>query len=160
LPPTLEGYLYPETYNFNKTQTVEDMIRQMVKKFFAEWTPEKSLQARQLGLNMHQAITLASIIEKETGAQAERPLISSVFHNRLKKRMKLQSDPTTIYGIWDRYDGNLHKADLSSENAYNTYFVAALPIGPIGNPGREAIEAALNPAASDYLFFVSHNDGT
>src|SRR6185312_975952 len=100
------------------------------------------------------------IIEKETGAPQERPMISSVFHNRLRKRMKLQSDPTTIYGIWKRYDGNIHKSDLSTQNPYNTYFVPALPVGPISNPGREAIRAALNPATSDYLYFVSHNDGT
>jgi UPF0755 protein len=100
------------------------------------------------------------MIEKETGAPEERPLISSVFHNRLEKKMRLQSDPTTIYGIWDRYQGNLHKADLLERNEYNTYQIPGLPIGPISNPGKEALEAALYPAKSPFLYFVSHNDGT
>ena len=87
-------------------------------------------------------------------------MISSVFHNRLRKRMKLQSDPTTIYGMWERFQGKIHKSDLSVANPFNTYVVAGLPEGPISNPGRESITAALNPVQSDYLYFVSHNDGT
>jgi UPF0755 protein len=136
------------------------MIRQMVRHFQSIWTEEKETRAKALGFTRHQLITLASMVEKETGAPQERPIISSVFHNRLRKKMKLQSDPTTIYGIWERYDGNIHRADLLSETPYNTYTIPALPIGPIGNPGKEAIEAALHPAQTDYLFFVSHNDGT
>lgn len=159
-PPSLEGYLFPETYFFNKSMPVEEMLKQMVKTFYAVWGKKEESRARELGLNAHQLITLASIVEKETGAPQERPLIASVFYNRLKKRMKLQSDPTTIYGIWESYKGNLHKSDLLSSNPYNTYYVFGLPAGPIGNPGREAIQAALNPAASNYLYFVSHNDGT
>jgi UPF0755 protein len=159
-PLSLEGYLYPDTYFFNRTLSASDMIRQMVKHFFELWGTESENRARTLGLSLHQTITLASIIEKETGAAEERALISSVFHNRLQKKMKLQSDPTTIYGIWDRFEGKLHKADLSAENPFNTYYVSALPIGPISNPGKEAIQAALYPEASEYLFFVSHNDGT
>ncbi len=157
---SLEGYLFPETYFFNKAQSPEEMVRQMVKRFSQGWGEKEQSRARQLGLTQHQVITLASMIEKETGAQTERPLISSVFHNRLHKKMKLQSDPTTIYGIWDRYKGNLHKSDLLDPTPYNTYTVAALPIGPIGNPGSEAIQAALFPQDSEFLFFVSHNDGT
>jgi UPF0755 protein len=160
LPPTLEGYLYPDTYFFNKTISPEDMTRQMVRKFFSVWSKEFDTRATQLGMTRHQVVTLASIVEKETGAPNERPMISSVFHNRLKKHMRLQSDPTTIYGIWKRYKGNIHKRDLLESTPYNTYTVAALPVGPISNPGVEAIRAALHPAESPYLFFVSHNDGT
>lgn len=161
--PSLEGYLYPETYFFNRTLAAEDMIRQMVQKLKSEWGPDEEAAARTLGgsgMTKHQVLTLASIIEKETGASQERPLISSVFHNRLRKRMRLQSDPTTIYGIWERYRGNLSRADLLEATPYNTYAIPALPPGPISNPGREAIQAALHPTKSDYLYFVSHNDGT
>ena len=156
---TLEGYLYPDTYNFTKVMTAEDMIRQMYRHFVSLWT--SAFRHPQPGLSMtrHRIITLASIIEKETGAPNERPLISSVFYNRLKKKMKLQSDPTTIYGIWERYKGNIHKEDLSVANEYNTYYVPALPAGPIANPGKDSIQAALFPAQSDFLYFVSHNDG-
>lgn len=160
LPPTLEGYLYPESYFLNKTITVEQILTQMVKTFRAHWKPEFNNRARELKLTPHQVVTLASVIEKETGAASERPMISSVFHNRLAKRMKLQSDPTTIYGLWQNYTGNIHKKDLLSKTPFNTYVIPALPIGPISNPGQEAIRAALYPAQSEYLFFVSHNDGT
>jgi UPF0755 protein len=159
-PAFLEGYLFPDTYHFDRTQTEEDMIRQMVRRFVAAWTDREEAEARAIGLSRHQVITLASIIEKETGASNERALISSVFHNRLRRRMRLQSDPTTIYGIWERYKGNIRREDLQAVNPYNTYVIPALPVGPIGNPGIESIRAALHPATSDYLFFVSHNDGT
>jgi UPF0755 protein len=157
---TIEGYLFPDTYFFNKTMSPEEMIREMVHHFNAIWTPAFDTRAKELGMSRFQVLTLASIIEKETGAPQERPLISSVFHNRLHKGMKLQSDPTTIYGIWSRYHGNIHKADLSDPSPYNTYYVPALPVGPISNPGLDSIKAALYPSQSDYLFFVSHNDGT
>lgn len=159
-PISLEGYLYPETYYFNRTLTEADMIKQMVRHFFEFWTPELEKRAKEMGMDRHQVVTLASIIEKETGAPEERPLISSVFHNRLTLKMRLQSDPTTIYGIWNQYRGNIHKQDLLSATPYNTYYVSALPVGPISNPGKEAIRAALFPAQSKFLFFVSHNDGT
>jgi UPF0755 protein len=157
---TLEGFLFPETYFLNKTMSTEDIIRGMVRKFTAVWGQEQDSRAKALGMTQYDVITLASMIEKETGAPQERPMISSVFHNRLQKKMRLQSDPTTIYGIWEHYDGNLHKSDLSTQNDYNTYYVPALPAGPISNPGREAIHAALYPAQSNFLYFVSHNDGT
>ncbi len=160
LPPTLEGYLFPDTYFINRTMSPEDIVRSMVKHANAIWGPKEAERAKALGLTRHQVVTLASVIEKETGAPQERPMISSVFHNRLKKRMRLQSDPTTIYGIWEHYDGNIHRSDLLAKNDYNTYSVPALPIGAISNPGREAIQAALFPAESEFLFFVSHNDGT
>ena len=159
-PATLEGYLFPDTYFFNRTLSPEDIIRQMLRRFFSVWGAAEEARAKELGLTRHQAVILASMIEKETGASNERPLISSVFHNRLKKKMRLQSDPTTIYGIWNRYDGNLHKSDLLSPTPYNTYTVPGLPAGPISNPGKEALHAALFPDTSPYLFFVSHNDGT
>lgn len=159
-PKTVEGYLFPDTYYLSKMMTVDEIIHAMFKKFSAIWGPAQEKRAEQLGMSRHQIITLASIVEKETGAPQERPMISSVFYNRLKKKMKLQSDPTTIYGIWDRYDGNIHKADLATQNDYNTYYVPALPIGPISNPGKESIQAALFPAESSFLYFVSHNDGT
>ena len=101
---------------------------------------------------------MASIVEKETGAAFERPLIASVFHNRLKKGMKIQSDPTVIYGMWERYKGNLTKADLQERTVYNTYTIYGLPVGPIANPGRDSIKAVLFPAKTDYLYFVAKND--
>jgi UPF0755 protein len=111
-------------------------------------------------LNKHQVVILASVVEKETGAKAERPIIAGVFTNRLKKRMRLESDPTTVYGIWSRYKGNIRKDDLLEMTPYNTYKVPALPAGPISNPSLEAIQAVLHPQSNDYLFFVSKNDGT
>jgi UPF0755 protein len=157
---TLEGYLYPDTYLLNKTMTATDIATQMVRHFLERWTAEQAKRTEELGMTRHQLVTLASIVEKETGAPQDRTLVSAVFHNRLKKNMKLQSDPTTIYGIWEKYHGNLHKADLLDPSPFNTYYVASLPAGPISNPGAEAIQATLFPAEKDYLYFVSHNDGT
>jgi len=159
-PLNLEGYLFPETYFLNRTLNENDIIKQMVRHFVERWDKTKEERAKQLGMNRHQVVTLASIIEKETGASEERAIVSSVFHNRLRIHMKLQSDPTTIYGMWAHFKGKIHRQDLSEENPYNTYTVKALPIGPISNPGEEAIKAALFPAQSPYLYFVSHNDGT
>lgn len=160
LPSTLEGYLFPDTYFFNRTLKAEDMLRSMVKHFFQFWSKAEDEKTAALKMTRHEVITLASMIEKETGATEERPMISSVFHNRLKVHMKLQSDPTTIYGMWENYHGKIHRSDLIAKNPYNTYFIPALPIGPIANPSREAIDAALNPVQSRYFFFVSHNNGT
>jgi UPF0755 protein len=159
-PATLEGFLFPDTYFFNRALTDSEMIKQMVRHYFDFWSKKQQDRARELGMSRNEITTLASMIEKETGAPEERAVISSVFHNRLKKHMKLQSDPTTIYGMWSRYKGKIHKSDLSVKNDYNTYSVSALPIGPIGNPGKEALSAALYPTESPYLYFVSHNDGT
>ncbi len=159
LPPSMEGYLFPDTYFFSRTMSPEDMLRQMHRRFKSLWTADLAALAQRSGLNRHEVLTLASIIEKETGAPEERPIISSVFHNRLRKKMRLQSDPTTIYGIWETYSGNIHKKDLLTPTPFNTYTVAALPIGPISNPGVLAIRAAMSPAQSEYLFFVSQNDG-
>jgi UPF0755 protein len=156
---SLEGYLFPETYQLARGLDPREIARTFVAEFLEAWRPLEA-EARARGLSMRETVTLASIVEKETGAAQERPLIASVFHNRLARRMRLESDPTTIYGIPD-FDGNLRRADLEDEeNPYNTYRIAALPPGPIANPGRAALEAVVRPASSDYLYFVSRNDGT
>ena len=131
----------------------------MVKRFRSIFTPEFNNQAKKLNLSIHQVVTLASIIEKETGAPFERPIISSVFHNRLRKRMRLESDPTVIYGI-KNFDGNITRKHLSEQTPYNTYQIRGLPPGPIANPGLKAIEAALFPEDTNFLYFVSKRDRT
>ncbi|MGQ0793055.1 MAG: endolytic transglycosylase MltG [Deltaproteobacteria bacterium] len=157
---SFEGYLYPDTYSYPKGITPERLIRLMVAQFRREFELVKSSSAGA-NLGAREAVILASIIEKETGASSERELISSVFHNRLKRGMRLDSDPTVIYGLGSTFDGNLRKIDLQdSGNRYNTYRNTGLPPGPIANPGRESLRAALNPARSDYLYFVSKGDGT
>lgn len=156
---SLEGYLFPDTYNYNKPRTAQEIISPMVKRFKEIYTDEFKLRAKELGMTDEEVITLASIIEKETGDDEERPLISSVFHNRLEKGMVLASDPTVIYGI-PNFDGNLRKADLKRPSPYNTYVNPGLPPGPICNPGLASIKAALYPAISDYLYFVSKNNGS
>jgi len=158
-PTTLEGFLFPETYLVTRRSPVSELIKQMVKRHRAAFTTEYKERAAEIGFTEYQVVTLASVVEKETGAPQERPMVASVFHNRLKKKMKLQSDPTVIYGI-KNYAGNITKKDLLTFHPYNTYVIPALPIGPIGNPGSEAIKAVLYPAESPYLYFVSHNDGT
>jgi UPF0755 protein len=156
---SIEGYLFPDTYYFQKEATAEQMISTMIKQFWSVFSPEWTEQARKLGLSVHGVVTLASIIEKETGAPFERPIISSVFHNRLKKRMRFESDPTVVYGLKD-FDGNLTRKHLSTLTPYNTYQIKGLPPGPIANPGRKALEASLYPEDTDYLFFVSKRDRT
>ncbi len=154
---TVEGYLYPETYRFSPEVDAKTIIKTMVGQFKKKTS---TLDFSQSKLTPHEVVILASIVEKETGARKERPIIAGVFHNRLKKRMKLQSDPTTIYGIFETFTGNIKKSDLLTKSAYNTYTVEALPAGPISNPGIDAIKAVLYPEKSDYLYFVSNNDGT
>ncbi len=156
---TLEGYLYPDTYKFPRTVKAREVVQAMVDHLKGVMTPEIVMRAQELKMTEHEVLTLASVIEKETGAGAERPEISAVFHNRLKKRIPLQSDPTVIYGL-PNFDGNIHKKDLSSPSPYNTYRVPGLPPGPIANPGIQAIKAALYPSGSHALYFVSRNDGT
>lgn len=153
----VEGYLFPETYQFPKNTAPKVVIKKMVQ-IFNEKTA--AMDFSQTPLSKHEVITLASVVEKETGAKIERPMIAGVFHNRLKKHMRLESDPTTIYGIWERFNGNLRRDDLLETTPYNTYKIAGLPHGPIANPGPEAIQATLAPAEHEYLFFVSKNDGT
>jgi len=156
---TFEGYLFPDTYYFPKDVTPENIISSMVKRFWSIFKPEWEERARTLGMTIHQVITLASIIEKETAVPDERPIISSVFHNRLKRNMRLESDPTVIYGMGD-YDGNITRKDLERPTPYNTYTMKGLPPGPISNTGAKAIEAALYPADGKFLYFVSKNNGT
>jgi len=156
---TLEGYLYPDTYYFPRWTKAEDVVKAMVNHLRQVYTPEMHAQSEALRMTEVQVLTLASIIEKETGHDAERPLISAVFHNRLRKGLPLQSDPTVIYGI-PNFNGNLTRADLARPTPFNTYRIAKLPPGPIASPGVKSIQAALNPAPVKYLFFVSKNDGT
>lgn len=156
---TFEGYLFPDTYSFPRGIRHEEIIRVMCERFRSVYKSEWTQRARKMGFTRHQIITLASIIEKETGDARERPVISSVFHNRLKKRMRLETDPTVIYGI-KNFDGNITKKHLRERTPYNTYRIKGLPPGPIANPGIKSIEAALYPADTDYLFFVSKKDTT
>ncbi|KPK31192.1 MAG: hypothetical protein AMK69_01135 [Nitrospira bacterium SG8_3] len=156
--PSLEGYLYPETYHFARGISARSTIDAMVDRFWQAVRPLKE-RTDEVGMNLPEVITLASIVEKETGLAEERPTIASVFLNRLKRGMRLESDPTVIYGIKD-FDGNLTRKDLNRATPYNTYIIRGLPPGPIANPGLEAIRAVLYPAKTDYLYFVSRNDGS
>lgn len=156
---TLEGYLFPDTYHFPKGLPSRTLIVRMVERFRDQYPEKWHRRTADLKMSQLEVVTLASIIEKETGDPSERPLISSVFHNRLRKRMRLETDPTVIYGI-ENFNGNLTRKDLRTPTPYNTYIIKGLPPGPIANPGREAIKAALYPAQSDYLYFVAKKDGT
>ncbi len=156
---TLEGYLYPDTYKFPHPTKAREVLVAMVEQLRQVVRPDLLARMQDLKMTMHEMLTLASVIEKETGSGGERPEISAVFHNRLKKHIPLQSDPTVIYGL-PAFDGNLHKKDLSNPSPYNTYRVQGLPPGPIANPGIQAIRAALYPSDSRSLYFVSRNDGT
>lgn len=153
---SLEGYLYPDTYHFTRIPkfSAEKIVRTMVQRFFQVWS---ELDADHE--NMHDTVILASIVEKETGDASERARIASVFINRLEKGMRLQSDPTVIYGI-EAFNGNITRDDLQRKSPYNTYVIFGLPAGPICNPGKAALHAALHPADEKYLYFVSKNDGT
>jgi UPF0755 protein len=156
---TLEGYLFPETYRLPKGLSPLAVARVLVGQFLSVWEEIEPAATRQ-GLSMLEVATLASIVEKETGARDERPLIAGVFLNRMKKGMRLETDPTVIYGIPD-FDGNLRRRHLEDgSNPYNTYKIKGLPPGPIASPGRDALRAVLEPADTAYLFFVSRNDGT
>lgn len=154
---TVEGYLYPETYDFAPHIPAEQVIKAMVREFNKKTS---QLNFSQSKLSKAEIITLASMVEKETGDKSERATIAGVFFNRLKIKMRLQSDPTTIYGMWKNYSGNIKREDLLTPTPYNTYTVKALPKGPISNPGLESIKAVLNPEDHPYLYFVSQNDGT
>ncbi len=159
LPSTgAEGYLFPDTYALEWTATPADLIRLMVARFRAATAALEPVEP-PLGLTRHEWVTLASIVEKETGAENERPLVADVFLNRLRLRWPLQSDPTVIYGL-DSFDGNLTKAQLHQPTRYNTYTNPGLPPGPICNPGLAALAAVLHPAETNYLYFVARGDGT
>jgi UPF0755 protein len=158
----LEGYLFPETYAVSRRIAAAQLVKAMVGRFRTVLTPEMQEQARARGLDVRQLVTLASIVEKETGAPDERPLVAAVYANRLKIGMGLQCDPTVIYALQrdGRFDGNLRREDLAFDSPYNTYRYVGLPPGPIAAPGRGSLEAAARPADVDYLYFVSRNDGT
>jgi UPF0755 protein len=158
---SLEGYLFPDTYRIDKFAGPEKLIEEMVNNFLKNYQTIEPLNRGQF--SRHQLVTFASMVEKETGDPKERPLIASVFHNRLKKKMRLQSDPTIIYGIARRTGSmplNITKKDILNPSPFNTYTVSALPYGPIANPGLESMRAVVEPATSDFLYFVSRNDGT
>ena len=155
---SFEGYLFPETYNFKRSTPARQVIKAMHEQLQIQWTDEWTKQALAVGMTKHQILTLASIVEKESGNFDEQPIIASVFHNRLKLNMRLQADPTVIYGI-KNFNGNITKRDLQTETPYNTYVISGLPPGPIANPGLSAIKAALFPADTKYLYFVGNGEG-
>ena len=152
---SLEGYLFPDTYQFTRAQNLSEVVREMVKRFRRE--------ATALGLNsdVHRIVTMASIVEKETAVPEERPMVAGVYYNRLEKRIALDADPSIIYAklLDGTYQGTLHHEDMQVNSPYNTYRRIGLPPGPIGNPGRSALEAAMHPASSEYYYFVSDGNG-
>ncbi len=152
--PSLEGYLFPNTYRFPRGMGARPVLSALVRRFDAAWQP-LAPAAKALKMTRRQAVILASIIEKEAAVDSERPLISAVYHNRLKKGMRLQADPTVIYGLGDDFDGNLTRADLRRDTPYNTYVHKGLPPGPICSPGKASLRAAVHPAQVPYLYFVA-----
>jgi UPF0755 protein len=159
---SLEGYLYPETYGLPRGTPASELVRLMVTHFEKAFDEELRRAAAEQGLSVREVVTLASLVEKETAREEERPLVGAVYRNRLKIGMGMQADPTVIYALQlaRRWNGNLSRADLQFESPYNTYRNAGLPPGPIAAPGRPSLLAAVHPAAVDYLYFVSRNDGS
>lgn len=155
---SFEGYLFPETYSFPRGTSGRKVIAAMKHQFDAKWKPEWDARAKGLGRSKHEIVTLASIVEKESGSVDEQPKIAGVFFNRLRLGMKLQADPTVIYGITN-FNGNITKDDLLRPTPYNTYVIPGLPPGPIANPGLSALTAALFPEQSTYLYFVGNGAG-
>ena len=154
-----EGYLFPDSYIFVKPVTPEEILEFMVRQFRRNVFPDAEKRAKEAGLSLHQAVTIASIIEKETGVEEEKPIVSAVIRRRLDLGMPLQMDPTVIYGV-KRFDGTVTRKDLRTAGPYNTYLNRGLPPGPISNPGLAALDAALTPSKAEYLYFVSNNDGS
>ena len=160
---SFEGYFFPETYHFEKKISAKTVIETMVKRFLAVYSQIMNQKNVHTHLDRHDIVRLASIVEKETGAAHERPRIAAVFLNRLRKNMRLQSDPTIIYGILAQTGiliKNIRKKDITGKNPYNTYTIHGLPLEPIANPGRQSLHAVLFPEKTDDLYFVSRNDGT
>ncbi len=157
--PTAEGYLFPETYLLTRSMSTEEIFRSMVRQWQKRLTPDLRQRAAALGLSTHELMTLASLIGKEARLAEEKPLVSAVFHNRLKKKMRLQSDPTAVYSL-EKTEKKVTSQDLRKDTAHNTYRIDGLPPGPIANPGADSIQAALNPAPVDHLYFVAKNDGS
>jgi UPF0755 protein len=158
----LEGYLFPETYTLPRGTPAARLIQLMVERFRAVYTEELRASAEAQGLSTRQVVTLASLVEKETGKAEERPMVAAVYRNRLRIGMPMQADPTVVYALMraGRYDGNIRREDLSIDSPYNTYRYPGLPPGPIAAPGQASLEAALMPAEVPYLYFVSRNDGS
>ena len=156
--PSFEGYLFPDTYHFSRGMPTSAVLDTMVKRFKQVVSPLVD-KSQGTGMKFEEVVILASIVEKETGKPEERPLIASVFLNRLRLGMRLESDPTVIYGI-ENFGGDLKKKDLTEKTPYNTYVIHGLTPGPIANPGLESIKAVMDPARTDYLYFVSRNDGS
>jgi UPF0755 protein len=162
---TLEGYLFPDTYDYTTNTKRAQLVEAMVKRFRDVYTPEMQTRAEERKMNTRQAVTMASLIEKEARVDSERELISSVFHRRLNLGMQLACDPTVIYAaiLAGNYRGKIYKSDLDRNSPYNTYKRVGLPPGPIASPGKRSLHAALNPAQADYLYFVvdaEKNDGS
>ena len=157
----LEGYLFPDTYALGPAPEPRDVLRRMVERFFEVWHANAAARASTHGLDLHRAVTLASIIEEEAVLDRERRTISAVFHNRLGRGMPLQSDPTVLYGVETRTDRRIRRSDLERDTPYNTYVIRGLPPGPIANPGRAALAAAVAPdPAVRALYFVARDDGS
>ena len=158
----LEGYLFPDTYEFSPETTGEELIEMMVKRFRSVWKPDWTERARSLNLSPREIVTTASIIETEAKLDSERPLVASVIYNRLQKNIPLAVDSSVIYaskleGKW-RYDGKVYLSDIQRRSPYNTRIYAGLPPGPVASPGESSLKAALNPASSDYLYYVRNPD--
>jgi UPF0755 protein len=156
---SIEGYLFPETYFFDRSMSTRQIMKIMVIQFWKKVTPEMIKRAGDLRFNVHQFVTFASIIGKESGDDAEKPMISAVFHNRLRKKMRLQSDPTAVYDL-DNFEGKILRSHLKRNSHYNTYIIRGLPPGPIANPGLTSLKAVLYPTDVNYLYFVSKKDGS
>ena len=156
---SIEGYLFPETYFLDRSMSTRQIMKIMVSQFWKKVTPEMIKRAGEFGFNTHQLVTLASIIGKESGDDAEKPMISAVFHNRLRKKMRIQSDPTAVYDL-DNFEGKILRSHLKRKSPYNTYVRKGLPPGPIANPGLTSLKAVLYPTEVNYLYFVSKKDGT
>lgn len=157
--PSLEGYLYPDTYRFPKGLDVGEILAIMVDRLREKFDDDMIARTLEMGISEREVLTMASIIEKEAITDDERPTIAAVYYNRLKRNMPLQADPTAIYGVKDSRE-KITKSDLTRVTPYNTYVIKGLPPGPIASPGLKSIQAALNPADVPYLYFVSNNDGT
>jgi len=156
--PNLEGYLFPSTYRVTHQTTAKRLCLLMTEEFRKQW---RTLGGEQHAGKIHQIVILASLVEKESAVREERPEVASVFLNRLRLSMPLQCDPTTVYAalLQNHYNGVIHKSDLASTSPYNTYTHSGLPPGPIANPGILSLKAALNPADTNYLYFVAKPNG-